>query len=203
MLERLRSWDVLLLGGASGTGKTRLSYPLARHYGAAIMEVDDFTTLLEQMTTPEQQTVLHYWKTHPEAVQWPAEDILEQHLALAQVLGPGLEAVIARHLENRSPVVLEGDYLLPALVARSHFAGIPAAGRVCGLFLLEPEEIQLRRNMQGREPEAGEQDKRAQVSHLYGQWLTEEAASYDLAVLSARPWETLLERAVAVLEGIA
>ncbi len=154
-MDKRRSWDVLLLGGASGTGKTRLSYPLAQAYGVGITEVDDFTTLLEAVTTPEQQTVLHYWRTQPDAVEWPAEDILQQHLALAQVLSPGLEAVIARHLEEHLPVVMEGDYLLPSLAARSEFAGVAAEGRVRCVFLREFEERQLLQNLLGREPAAG------------------------------------------------
>ena len=200
MIQKERSWDVLLLGGASGTGKSRASYPLAHHYGVALTEVDDLMAVLFQMTTPEQQTVLHYWPTHPEVVEWPAEDILEQHLAVAHVLQPALEAVIARHLENQTPVVIEGDYLLPALAARSHFAGVPAQGRVRSVFLYEPDEDQLLRNFLGREPEEGEQDKRAIVSWLYGNWLKDDAESFGLAALPARPWDTRLERIIAATQ---
>ena len=64
-------WSVLLLCGASGTGKTQVSYPLARHYGVPIVEVDDLVEALQAMTTPEQQPILHYWRTHPEAARLP------------------------------------------------------------------------------------------------------------------------------------
>ena len=37
-----RSWQALLLRGASGVGKTSVSYRLARHYGVGLTEVDDF-----------------------------------------------------------------------------------------------------------------------------------------------------------------
>jgi 2-phosphoglycerate kinase len=50
-----RTWQVLLLGGASGVGKTHVSYRLAQHYAVGITEVDDFHVILERMTTPEQQ----------------------------------------------------------------------------------------------------------------------------------------------------
>ena len=36
-----RSWDVLIIGGPSGAGKTSTSYPLARRFGIAITEIDD------------------------------------------------------------------------------------------------------------------------------------------------------------------
>lgn len=197
------SWDVLLLGGASGTGKSTVSHPVAQRFGAALTEVDDFTTVLERMTTPEQLTTLHYWQTHPEAVQWPAEDILEQHLAVADALQPALEAVIARHLENWMPLVLEGDYLLPSLAAQTHFVGAPAEGRVKAVFLVEADERRLVQNFLGREPEEGEQDKRARVSWLYGQRLEEEARQHGVAALLTRPWDSLLERVTGATQGRA
>jgi 2-phosphoglycerate kinase len=43
---------VLLLGGASGTGKTAVSYRLARHFDIGITEVDELQIVLEHMNTP-------------------------------------------------------------------------------------------------------------------------------------------------------
>ena len=43
-------WDVLLIGGAAGTGKTSVSYRLARHFDVGITEVDDIHTAL---STPD------------------------------------------------------------------------------------------------------------------------------------------------------
>ena len=38
----VRRWEVLLLGGASGVGKTQVGYRLAHHFAVGITEVDDF-----------------------------------------------------------------------------------------------------------------------------------------------------------------
>lgn len=192
-------WRVLLLGGASGAGKTSVSYRLASHFGVGITEVDDFQVVLERMTTPEQQPVLHYWRTHPDAVLLPAEQILERQIAVGRTMLPALEAVIANHIQTDTPVVLEGDFLLPELIDR--FAGDADAGRVHAVFLDEPDEARLVRNFAEREPEAGEQVKRARVSWLYGQWLKREAERYGVPVAPARPWDTLLERLLAIVGG--
>jgi hypothetical protein len=48
-----RPWQVLLIGGASGAGKTSVSYGLAHHFNVGITEVDDFHIILKRMTTPE------------------------------------------------------------------------------------------------------------------------------------------------------
>jgi len=192
---------VLLIAGPSGTGKTRLSYPLARRFGVPIVEVDDIVEGLMVMTTPEQQPALHYWRTHPEAALLPPEGILKLHLATAKALEPALEAVIANHLETDTPVVFEGDYLVPSLAARTSFGGIPANRRVASVFLHEPDEAQLVANYAGREPADGEQRLRARVSALFGEWLVAEAARHGVPVIHPRPWSSLERRVLTVLEA--
>jgi 2-phosphoglycerate kinase len=196
---RARSWQVLLLGGPSGTGKTAVSYRLAHHFGVGITEVDDFQVLLETITTPEQQPVLHFWRTHPAPDRLSAEQIMEQGLAVGRVMTTGLEAVIANHLESNAPVVLEGDFIHPALAAQATFAGAHAEGQVRAVFLYEADERQLVENFLRREPEQGPQTTRARVSWLYGQWLKQEAERYGLPALPARPWNTLFDRILAAL----
>jgi 2-phosphoglycerate kinase len=199
--QRRPDWKVLLVGGASGTGKTRLSYPLARRFGVAIVEVDDIVEALHAMTTPEQQPALHYWATHPEAARLLPEGILQIHLAVAESLAPALAAVVANHLETDTPVIIEGDYLLPGFAASDSFGGLPAIGQVASLFLYEPDEVQLISNYSGREPGEGEQQTRARVSALYGEWLASEAARWGVPIVRPRPWSSLERRALAVLGG--
>ena len=73
-----RRWDVLLIGGGSGTGKTSIGYRLAHHYGVGITEfVDDVVEAVKAMTTPDQQPTLHYWDTHPEPMSWTPQRIVD------------------------------------------------------------------------------------------------------------------------------
>jgi 2-phosphoglycerate kinase len=190
---------VLLIGGPSGAGKTRLSYPLARRFGVPIVEVDDIVEALQVMTTPEQQPALHYWATHAEAARLPPEGILRLHLGVAEALVPALAAIVANHLETDTPVIVEGDYLLPGFAASDHFGGAPANGQVASLFLHEPEEAQLVANFSGREPDEGAQKGRARVSALFGEWIAAEAARYGVSVVPARPWSTLQRRVLTFL----
>jgi 2-phosphoglycerate kinase len=193
------AWKVLLIGGASGTGKTRLSYPLALRLGIPIVEVDDIVEALLAMTTPDEQPALHYWSTHPEAAQLPPEGILELHLAVADALAPALAAVVANHLHTDTPVIVEGDYLVPAFAARDMFGDVAAHGRVLSFFLHEPDERQLVANYSGREPADGEQSVRARVSALYGDWLAAEAARHGVPVIRPRPWSSLERRVLDVV----
>jgi 2-phosphoglycerate kinase len=189
-----RSWEVLLLGGASGTGKTSVSYRLARELGIGITEVDDFQVVLERMTTPEQQPVLHFWRTHPDPGSLSPEAIHEQGLDILDVMAPALEAVVENHLEAGTPTVLEGDFIHPALAARDAFGDEPNAGRVRGVFLYEPDEAQVVRNLLAREPETGPQTTRARVSALRAAWIRERCEALGVVALPARPWDTLFHR---------
>jgi 2-phosphoglycerate kinase len=194
-----RPWEVVLLGGASGVGKSSVSYRLARRFGVGLAEVDDFHILLEQLTTPEQLPAIHVWRAHPAPDQLSADEISVQLQDVSQALAPGLAAVIANHLQAATPIVLEGDFIDPELAARASFLSEANAGRVRAVFLHEPDERQLAANYLAREPEAGPQPRRARVSWLHSQWLAREAERLALPVVLARPWDTVLERVVAAL----
>jgi 2-phosphoglycerate kinase len=193
-----RSWQILLLGGPAGVGKTSVSYRLAHHFGIGITEVDDFQVLLERMTTPTEQPVLHYWRTHPEAENLSAEEMVNHIIAIGQVMAPALEAVIANHIESCTPIVLEGDFILP-MVATS-FSGSSLQNQIRTIFLYEESEDQFRHNFLQREPEQGLQKTRARVSWLYGQWLKQETERVGAITLPARPWNDLFERILTALK---
>jgi 2-phosphoglycerate kinase len=196
------AWQVLLLGGASGVGKTSVSYRLARHYGVGLTEVDDFQVVLEGMTTPDQQPVLHRWRTHPEGMQRLDEEArLAYTLRYSAVMAEALELVIANHLESRRPLVLEGDFILPSLAVRSSYGDIPAGGQVRAVFLYEGDEAQLRRNYLLRE--GREQSGRARASWRHSEWLRREAERLRLPAVPARPWDTVLARVVAAVDASA
>ncbi|MGH2511561.1 MAG: hypothetical protein ACRDGQ_02615, partial [Candidatus Limnocylindrales bacterium] len=141
-----------------------------------------------------EQPVLHYWRTHPEAQALAPASVVELQVAVGRALGPAIEALVANHLNTNAPVVIEGDYLLPAFAALPSFGAEPSAGRVRAVFLLESDERQLLANFTKREPGAPAQTGRATVSRIYGEWLAREATDRGLAVVAARPWNTVLER---------
>lgn len=119
---------------------------------------------------------------------------MEAHWAASRALMPALEAVVLNHVQEGPPLVLEGDYLLPELAARLALVEAFARGEVRAVFLYEPDEEQLVRNLRSREPGEGEQRGRAQVSWRRGLRLREEAERHGLPALPARPWDTVLDR---------
>ncbi len=188
----------MLIGGASGVGKTEVSRPLARRFNADLTAVDDIQAALERMTSPEQYPELHRWRLHPEeVVALDDEEMLAHTLANSAVVCEALEPVIAEHLGSSEPVVLDGDFLLPDLAARGSFEGVPADGRVGALFLYDDEQ-QLLENFRRREGE--EQPRRARASWRYSEYLRAECERLGVPSLSASPWETVLDRALDEIE---
>ena len=187
-------WDVLAIAGPSGVGKSSLSYPLARKFGVPLVEADDLFQAVEALTTPAQQPWIHYWRTHPQSALLPAAEVLDLHLKVCRAMTPALKAVINNHMETNTPIVLDGDYILPELVAEFR-------ERVKAVFLYEETVDQLVHNFSIREPNNGTQRSRAEVSALFGRWQQSECQRLGLIALPARPWDTLAQRAAAAIEA--
>lgn len=193
-----RPWTVALLGGASGVGKTSVGYALAALHGVGVTEVDDFQIVLEAMTTPAEQPVLHRWRQEADRILACGDAALLAHtIAYAEVMARALELVIASHLETSTPVVLEGDFILPSLAGRRAYAGVAADGRVRAVILSEASESQIRANYRARD--GTDQPRRAHASAVYDTWLRGEAARTGVPVVPARPWQTVPERVQAAL----
>jgi hypothetical protein len=178
-----------------------VGYPLARHFDVGITLVDDFQIVLERLTTPEQQPALHFWQTHPDPGSLSPQQIQAQGIDILEVMLPALDAVVENHLAERVPVVLEGDFIHPALAAQDAFGDEPNGDRVRGIFLYEEDEAQLVRNFADREPGAGEQTARAQVSALWARWFRNECDAHGVSAIPARPWDTLFARVLASLNS--
>ncbi|WP_260868102.1 shikimate kinase [Streptomyces sp. SAJ15] len=191
-VRSLPDWRVLVVGGASGMGKTSVGRALARRYDVPVVEVDDIVEALLAVTLPEHLPEVHFWRTHPEAARQTPESVVERQIAIAEALAPAIEAVVANHVGTDTPVILEGDYVLPR----------PATpkGPVRAVFLHEDDEGQVTANYLRREPEAGPQPHRARVSVLYGRWLAAQARAAGVPVVAPRPWEGLAGRVAETVE---
>ncbi len=180
---------VLVVAGPSGVGKSSLSYQLSRHLDRPLVEADDIHHALEAVTTTESHPWIHFWEDHPEGDEWSVEEILRCHIEVCRAHSPAFAAVIDNHLHTDRPIVLEGDYLLPELIASY-------PDRVHGIWLTEESVDQYVANFLAREPKAGEQRRRAEASEAFGGWLRTECRKYGLKEVRARPWESLLGRVV-------
>lgn len=201
-----RPWDVLLLGGHSGIGKSWLGNTLARRLGAEWRQTDGVRYILQHVITADSAPELHtFWSSS--VWQLPADELVERLATIARLVSPALDIVVAQYLDRGVRLVLEGDGLSPAFAAQHVFAGVPVPeGRVKAIFLVESDEQAVLANMLKRglyisHLPVEQQQVQARTSWLYGQRLRREAEHLGLPVIAPRPWETLDERVIAMLEN--
>ncbi|MYU56646.1 hypothetical protein EYS09_18105 [Streptomyces kasugaensis] len=187
-------WDVLLLGGASGIGKSRAAAQLARETGAFIVEFDDVVSAVQNITSAAQHPGLHHFDTVPDPGRLDPERVVELQIATANALEPALLGVVRNRLTVDVAAVVEGDYLTPAAALRARKEGAAAGRTVRAVFLHEDDAAQITANYTDREPEHGTQRRRADISARYSRWLAQQAALHALPVVDCRPWHTLTHR---------
>ncbi|MFE7558893.1 AAA family ATPase [Kitasatospora sp. NPDC057500] len=199
-----RTWDLLLLGGASGVGKSLAAARLAAGTDidtvgtgttAFVVEFDDVVAAVQELTVPEQHPGLHlFGGDAAPAGELTPERVLELQIATAEALEPALLGVVRNRLTVPVPAVVEGDYLTPAACARAVALGRAAGRDVRAVFLHEGDADRIAANYAAREPESGVQADRAEVSARHSHWLAAEARRHALPVVDCRPWATLADR---------
>ncbi|WP_189545670.1 AAA family ATPase [Streptomyces gelaticus] len=196
------SWDILLIGGASGVGKSRAAAQLAGESDESkgfVVEFDDVVSAVEAMTTAEHHPALHHFDGIPDTARLTVDQVLDLQIATARALEPAVLGVVRNRLTVDVPAVIEGDYLTPAAAAEAIREGRAAGRRVRAVFLHEQDPEQILANYAAREPGSGEQRHRAQVSAAYSHWLADQAARHGLPVVECRPWTGLAGRVEGAL----
>ena len=191
-IEIKRTWTILFIGGASGSGKSILAYELAKYFGINVLEIDDIAESLKPLTNNELLPYLHYWDS---GINWKDIGIDGNKNWLINVsneIKPALKAVVDRHIEDNLPIIIEGDFLSPELIHSFD------NDKVKNLFVIESEKDQIIKNYLNRE--GGEpQNFRAEIGIEYGKWLKNECFKLGLNYLESRPWDSLLNRAIEII----
>lgn len=184
-----RNWTVLFIGGASGTGKSSIAYELGRYYNVNIAEVDDICQAIKAMTTRELLPSMHYWSTGVNWLDIGVSGNVKWLIDVSREMIPALKAIVENHLESDVPIIIEGDFIHPELVASYQNP------KIKGVYIVEKDLIQIMQNYFARE--GGElQHFRAEISVEYGGWLVNSCTKLGLRTVEARPWNTGIERMV-------
>ena len=135
-------------------------------------------------------------------------------IASAETLEPALAVVVAHHLDQpeMGPVIIEGDSVLPRTANPASAASLPQlagrslSGRVRAICVCEADEDALFAAMEARQRGFAqymreEQWGQAHGKWQYSEWLRAEAVRYDVPTLAARPYDTVVARALRLLGG--
>ncbi len=188
-MNNQRNWTVLLIGGPSGTGKSSIAYRMAEHYGVNVLEIDDVYIAVKTASTKKDFPAVHYWDSD---VDWMDIEVLGNVNWLTDVgkeMMPVLKEIVNRHLEDRIPIIIEGDFI------HSELAKSFQSSEVKSIFVIEKDSNQIVENYFHREG-GDPQTYRAQISIEYGKKIQEYCEKNDLKVIDSRPFDTVLERVV-------
>jgi 2-phosphoglycerate kinase len=191
-LDKGRNWTVLFIGGASGTGKSSLAYGLANLYGINVLEVDDIHQVLKSVKTKDIYPAIHYWSTGINWMDVGIEGNVNWLINVSKEMIPGLKAIVERHLEDKLPIIIEGDFIYPEFTLSFENSEVKS------LYIHESDKEQILQNFLARE--GGElQYYRADISIAYGKWIKDKCQNNGIGFIESRPWNTLLNRVIEYL----
>jgi 2-phosphoglycerate kinase len=180
---------LLLIGGPSGVGKSRLAHALAHQTASTVGQIDDMQTAIEELVPPERLPEYFVPSTTYLRTDSPEEinDAIER---IAAFFAPAVMAAISNRIESGTPTVWEGDWISPEVAVQASTLG------AASLFLLASED-EIRTNFLRRDGD--EQHGRARVSATRSLRLADRCRELGLATVNARPFDTLVLRACGAL----
>lgn len=182
----------MFIGGASGIGKSSIAYEIAHFYGVNVLEVDDIHLSVQTVTTKEQFPTIHHFDS---GIDWRAMGVdgnVNWLIDVSKELAPVLKALADRHIEDKLPIIIEGDFIYPEFTASFDHPEVKS------IFVQESDQEQIIQNYLSRE--GGElQHFRAEVSVAYGDWIADTCKQNGIKLMESRPWSTALSRAVECL----
>ena len=184
--------SLILIGGPSGVGKSRLAHALARRTGSTVAQIDDLQTAIETLV-PSDRLPEYYLPSTTYLRTDSVEQITGAIEQLAAWFAPAVRSVIASRIESHTATVFEGDFISPEVAVESGFLGVRS------LFLLG-SQTEIRANFLQRDGQ--EQVGRARVSAMRSKRLGDRCSELGLPSISARPFSTLLSRACGALSGV-
>jgi 2-phosphoglycerate kinase len=196
-----RSWAVLVLFGASGTGKSVAAAEIGRRYGIPWVQVDDLRLTLQysRVTLPERTDELYFLeRTSGVWTRTPAE-LRQAFINVAELMAPALRTVIHSHVVTGAPMVIEGDGVLPALGENPLLKSLVDTGVIRFCCTATPGVDELLENMlaRGRGVDAAAPDRpraQAAANEAFGRWLEGEATRLDIPIVASRPFDTFPDR---------
>lgn len=193
------NWTVLLVGGSSGVGKTYLAQQLGKHYGMSHMEADDLRVGLRTVTNRDAHPELFTFVDHQNYLEeFTEEQFVEKLLKTSETVFVAIIDIITKHVGFSERIVIDGDSIIPNLLAKHTQEGVKAIFLYDDLKHIRERQIKRNRN-KNRTPEKMEIN--AQFSYAYSEALRIQAEENGFQTIKASPTETLFDRITSILDS--
>src|SRR2546428_14178502 len=114
----MATWKLLLLGGATASGKSTTGSELARRVGVSCVSADSLWLAIKKATTPLTHPAVHNFEPTDEMVAKGAEALCQLHIETANALTEPLDEFISREIKEGHDLVVEGAWITPEFAAR-------------------------------------------------------------------------------------
>jgi 2-phosphoglycerate kinase len=115
---------ILLLGGATGSGKTSLALEVGHRLGIhRVMSTDAIRQIMRIMLSPELVPAIHASSYDAHQVLGRGDDgVIEGFLAQASIVSVGVRAMLDRAVAENASQILDGVSIVPGLIDLSPYA---------------------------------------------------------------------------------
>ena len=196
---------IVLVGGATGTGKSTVTTEVAYRLGITRVSSTDFVRqTLRAFFSHEFMPTIHYSSFEAaQAVRNPAESldpVVTGFLEQTRHVLVGVEAVIRRALEEKYSLALEGVHIVPGLVPATFAGGVV----VQCLLAIEDEEVHARHfwvrdtASEGLRPVAKYLDALPEIRRLQ-RYLVERAERAGVPVIDNTSVEETIEAVIGLV----
>jgi 2-phosphoglycerate kinase len=193
---------VILIGGPSGVGKSTLAKTVGQSLGMPWLAVDDLRLAVQALASARTSGIreqgLHFFERTPDVWTRPVDELRDAFIAIGRLLLPGIGIVARNHLAIGEPLIIEGDGILPEVLADPDLAAAVRAGRLRTIFIVPTAPDIITRSMVDRrwstDMTAAELATNVESKVAYGTWLAREADRYGASVIAAVPRDTLFDR---------
>ena len=184
-----------MIAGSAGSGKSTLAKALAHQLDAGWLQLDSIWLAMKIAAgegTPARDVldIDRRMRREDEA----DDDVLAAHVAASGEVCHALPTVLGLELQAHERLVVDGAWLLPSFVTKLELPDTEARA----LYIVQRTEADVEAALIPRRGGLPLEDRHRLMNRRifqYGAWLADEARAYDLPVVEALPFESLLERA--------
>ena len=198
---------VILIGGASGVGKTSLAVNLASVLDIPrVVATDDIRQIMRLTLAPELMPSIHgssytAWANMSVDHSRGLDPVVAGFREQAKVVGVGVRAIISRCIEENSSVIIDGVHLLADFIDEKEYSKSAFLVSLC-LTLEDRQSYEER--FAKRAAAAPSRFVHKYLDHLeeilkIQQHIMEAAAEYDIPIIDAESLEDVTSAAVMVV----
>ena len=193
---------IILIGGASGVGKTSLAINLASVlHIPRVVATDDIRQIMRLMLAPELMPSIHDSSYSALATNIPG---LDPNIAgfreQAKAVGVGVRAIMSRSIEENASVIIAGVHLLPDFI---NVNTISKSVFLVPLCLALSDRPAYEERFAKREAEAPGRPMHRYLAHIdkilrIQEHILERSAEYDVPIIEASTAEEVTSSAVMI-----